>query len=146
MNTDGTGFNTYKECHKNESLWNHTTTDHKEGEQLEDRRNAGESTCNFGEGMDQRVQSLMFMMMMINRLNWKRVFLNSSRQTSGISAAQTEYMSSRFILPICLFVLFAFTLDDLRLFCQFDCIHTIWHRYVEPGLQIRSNRFFPYPN
>jgi len=25
MNTDGTGFHTCKECHKTESLWNHTT-------------------------------------------------------------------------------------------------------------------------
>jgi len=32
---------------------------------LEDRRNFGESICNFGDGMDQRVQSLMFMMMMM---------------------------------------------------------------------------------
>ena len=53
-----------KECHKTESLWNHTTTDHKEGEQLEDRRNVGESSCNFGDGTGHRVQSLMFMMMM----------------------------------------------------------------------------------
>ena len=43
----------------------HTTTDHKEGEQLEDRRNVGESSCKFGDGTDQRVQSLMFMMMMM---------------------------------------------------------------------------------
>jgi len=37
----------------------------KEGEQLEDRRNVGESSCNFGDGTDQRVHSLMFMMMMM---------------------------------------------------------------------------------
>ena len=65
MNTDWTGFYTYKEYHKTESLWNHTTTDQKEGEQLEDRRNVGESSCNSGDGMDQRVQFLMFMMMMM---------------------------------------------------------------------------------
>jgi len=47
MNTDGTGFHTWKECHKTESLWNHTTTDHKEGEQSEDRRSAGASSCNW---------------------------------------------------------------------------------------------------
>ena len=51
-----------KECHKTESLWNHTTTDHKEGEQLEDRRSVGASSCNSGDGTGQRVQSLMFMM------------------------------------------------------------------------------------
>jgi len=65
LNTDGTCFNTCKECHKTESLWNHTATDRKEGEQLEDRRNVGESSCNFGDGTDERVQSLMFMMMMM---------------------------------------------------------------------------------
>jgi hypothetical protein len=37
----------------------------KEGEQLEDRRNVGKSGCNYGDGTDQRVQSLMFMMMMM---------------------------------------------------------------------------------
>ena len=45
------------------------TLNHKEGEQLEDRRNDGESSCNFGDGTDQRVQSLMFMMMIIIILN-----------------------------------------------------------------------------
>jgi len=52
-------------CHKTESLWYHTTTDHKQGEQMEDRRSFGASNCNSGDGTDQRVQSLMFMMMMI---------------------------------------------------------------------------------
>jgi len=66
MNTDGTGFHTCKECHKTESLSNHTTTDHKEGEQLEDRKSFGASSCNSGDGTEQRVQSLMFMMMMMN--------------------------------------------------------------------------------
>ena len=47
------------------SIDNITTTDHKEGEQLEDHRNVGENSCNFGDGTDQRVQSLMFMMMMM---------------------------------------------------------------------------------
>jgi hypothetical protein len=63
MNTDGTGFYTCKECHQTESIWNHITTVHKEGEQLEDRRNVGESSCSSGDGTDQRVQSLVFMMM-----------------------------------------------------------------------------------
>jgi hypothetical protein len=65
MNTDGTGFHTCNERHKTESLWNHTATDRKEGEQLEDRRSVGESSCNCGDGTDRRVQSLMFMMMMM---------------------------------------------------------------------------------
>jgi len=52
-----------------ESLCNHTASDHKEGE-LEDRRNNGESSCNFGDGTDQRVHSLMFMMMMASE--WQK--------------------------------------------------------------------------
>ena len=32
---------------------------------MEDRRNVGESSYNSGDGTDQRVQSLMFMMMMM---------------------------------------------------------------------------------
>ena len=65
LNTDGTGFFTCKECHKTESLWNHTTTDHNEGGQLEDRRSVDASSCNCGDGTDQRVHSLMFMIMMM---------------------------------------------------------------------------------
>jgi len=49
MNINGTGVNTCKECHKTESLWNRTTADHKEGEQLEDWRNSGETICHFGD-------------------------------------------------------------------------------------------------
>jgi len=36
---------------------------YEEGEQFEDWRNTGESSRNSGDRMDQRVQSLMFMMM-----------------------------------------------------------------------------------
>jgi hypothetical protein len=50
MNTEGTGFYTCKECHKTESLQNHTATVRKEREQLGDRRNVGESSCNSGDG------------------------------------------------------------------------------------------------
>ena len=65
MNTDGTGFHTCKECHKTESLWNRTATDQMEGEQLEDWRCVGASSCNFGDGTDQSVRSLMFIVMMM---------------------------------------------------------------------------------
>ena len=37
-----------------------------EREQLEDRRNDGESNCNIGEGTGQMAKPWMFMMMMIN--------------------------------------------------------------------------------
>ena len=39
---------------KNESLLNHTTTDRKEEDQLDDLKNVGESSCNPGDGTDQR--------------------------------------------------------------------------------------------
>ena len=55
MNRDGTGFHTCKECHKTEYLWNHTTADHKEGEQLEDRRSVGTSSCYSGDGTNRNV-------------------------------------------------------------------------------------------
>jgi hypothetical protein len=48
-----------------EELKNHITTDHKEEEHLEDRRNFGENSCNSGDGTDQWVKSLMFMIMMM---------------------------------------------------------------------------------
>jgi hypothetical protein len=35
------------------------TTDHKEEEQLEDRGNVDESSCNSGDGTDQTVQSFL---------------------------------------------------------------------------------------
>jgi len=81
MNTDGTGFYTCKECHQTESLSYHITTDHKEEEQLKYRRNVGESSCNSGDGTDQRVQSLMFIMTVLSSLRQNRVhcrFLHTS--------------------------------------------------------------------
>jgi len=60
-----------------------TTTDHKEGEQLEDRRN-GESSCNFGDETDQRVQSLMFMMMNSWQGQTIFLFLENLQTGSGV--------------------------------------------------------------
>ena len=34
------------------------------------KKNFGENSCNSGDGTDQRVQSLMFMMMMMNKEKW----------------------------------------------------------------------------
>jgi hypothetical protein len=65
MNTEGTGFYTCKEYHKTESLSNHTSTAHKEREQLGDQRNDGESNFNSGDGTGQIAQPWMFMMMMM---------------------------------------------------------------------------------
>jgi hypothetical protein len=61
--TERNCFYAYKECHKTGSLENHTTTGHKEEDQLDDLTNVGESSCNPGDGTDQRVESFMFMMM-----------------------------------------------------------------------------------
>ena len=44
-----------------------------EGEQLEDRRSVGASSCNCGEGTDQRGQSLMFMMLINNNNSNKSI-------------------------------------------------------------------------
>ena len=63
MNTEGTGSHTFKECHKTESPWNHTSTAHKEREQLGDLRSDGESSCNSGDGTGQMAHAWMFMMM-----------------------------------------------------------------------------------
>jgi hypothetical protein len=65
MYIEGTDFYTFKECHKTESLRNHSATAHKERERLGDRRNAGENSCNSGDGTGQMAQPLMFMMMMM---------------------------------------------------------------------------------
>jgi hypothetical protein len=65
MNIEGTDFYTCKECHKTESLRNHTATAHREREQLGDRRNVGENSCNCGDGTGQMAQPMMFMMMMM---------------------------------------------------------------------------------
>ena len=81
MNTDGTGFYTCKECHKTEYLWNHTATDRKEGEQLEDQRSVGASSCKSGDGTDKRVQqSLMFMMMMMMMMMIVFQFCDTTRR------------------------------------------------------------------
>ena len=104
MNTDGTGFNTCKECHKTESLWNHTTTDHKEGEQLEDR-NVGESSCSFGDGTDHRVQSLMFMMVMMIFLfmhpKWWAIRLTSAPVNAANDAVRLLYDTPVYGKRIC---------------------------------------------
>ena len=66
----GTGYPSWGDTLHNaespEEAQDWTTTDRKEGEQLEDRRSVRASSCNCGDGTDQRVQSLMFMMMTMN--------------------------------------------------------------------------------
>jgi len=110
MNTDWTGFYTCKECHKTESLWIHTTTDHKEGEQLEDRRNVGESSCNSGDGTDQRVQPLMFMMMMMTTL---------------VAILQSSQNMARFLVRLVWLVLFE-DINCVRWFSHFTEQNHSW--------------------
>jgi hypothetical protein len=102
MNTDGTGFSTCKECHKTESFWKHTATDHKEEEQLEDWRNVGESGYNFGDGMDHRVQSLMFMMMMMMVVVVVVMMIIWCVDTSIIYLITKFYMHTSIGLLLCL--------------------------------------------
>jgi len=63
---------------------NHTNTDHKEGEQLEDRRSVGASSCNSGDGTDPRAQSLMFMMMMMTENTRQEICVNLGIRSSEI--------------------------------------------------------------
>jgi hypothetical protein len=70
---------TCKECQTNESLWHHTTTDHKEDKQLEDRKNVGKSSCNSGDRTDQRVKSLIFMMILNQR--WDQILTRQKTTT-----------------------------------------------------------------
>jgi len=58
-----------------------------EGEQLEDRRSVGASSCNSGDGTDQRVQSLVFMMMMMTEQN-KRVLDGTAVRINPIKTQQ----------------------------------------------------------
>jgi hypothetical protein len=58
---------------------------------LEDRRNVGENSCNSGDGTDQRVQSLMFMMMM----KYTRItstFIKRSEQCEGSTEFRSIYV------------------------------------------------------
>ena len=68
------------------------TTDHKEGEQLEDRRSVGASSCNSGDGTDQRVQSLMFMMMMMMMM----MMMNFKRHSQWAIPAHTGHVHTIF--------------------------------------------------
>ena len=121
MNTDGTGFSTCKDCHKTESLWNHTTTDHMEGEQLEERRNFGESSCNFGDGTDQRVQSLMFMMMMMMIRKFYKRHL-SSNELLLLLQQQQQLLLLLIIIIIIITILRSSSLQS----CKVRCYSRSW--------------------
>ena len=63
---------------------------------MEDRRNVGESSCNSGVGTDRRVQSLMFMVMMMMLLetpNICRMFTH--RQGKGLHRGRTDAVYER---------------------------------------------------
>ena len=126
MNTDGTGFNTCKECHKTESLSNHTATDRKEGEQLEDQRSVGASSCNCGNGTDQWVQSLMFMVMILN-------FLLSNYTTNAVCHQVTE--ASLILLAVRRFSIAACQCGIGNTIC-WDNVHFIEVTYLFPPLNI----------
>jgi hypothetical protein len=90
MYIEETGFYASKECHKTESLRNHTATAHNERERLGDRRNAGENSCNSGDGTGQMAQPLMFMIMMMrerheNSLSRKPDIVSTARISAVLS-------------------------------------------------------------
>jgi len=66
-------------------------SDHKEGEQLEDRRSVGASSCNCGDGTDRRFQSLMFMMMVMNNLKFTLKHLKRSYMFRSYDHPQGAY-------------------------------------------------------
>jgi len=50
-------------------------------------KNFGESSCDFGDGTDQRVQSLMFMMMMTRKKHAEKVNLQNSSKFLSLGIA-----------------------------------------------------------
>jgi len=64
-----------------------------EGEQLEDQRNGEESSCNFRDEMDQRVHSLMFVMMMMKfmRQLLKNILLQNIFAVFDVEYTHTKY-------------------------------------------------------
>jgi hypothetical protein len=77
---------------------------------LEDRRNVGGSSCNSGDGTDQRVQSLMFMMTMKNTVYNTRgtvyicddVLLNSSQNETISDESCTEKTKTHILCSVTL--------------------------------------------
>jgi hypothetical protein len=67
---------------------------------LEDRRNVGGSSCNSEDGRDQRVQSLMFKMMMIKHgiilrdivLHIKKIFTLQKKFVRTIVDAKPKHL------------------------------------------------------
>jgi hypothetical protein len=74
---------------------------------LEDQRNVGESSCNYGDGTDQRVQSLMFIIIIIVRgiLVSSLLRYKVHHWQSCYIGAPTKISSTKFLLfqSICMF-------------------------------------------
>ena len=122
LNTDGTGFFICKECHKSESLWNHTTADHKEGGQLKDLRSVGASSCNSVDGTGQRVQFLMFMKNDDDRGNSLPSFISHDQQQISCSVHGYKIVNyhnavAKDIPFMQLFVAFDFIISKTYTFC-----------------------------
>ena len=65
---------------------------------MEVRRNVGESSCNFGDGTDQRVQSLMFMMMTMTVTNQN--FIHEENRRTLKSGNVCYYRVQNIFVPI----------------------------------------------
>ena len=82
---------------------------------MEDRRNVGESSCNFGDETDQRVQSVMFVMMMMISYNKKKLtalisqicFWNKTLHVSDSSSVHhqeffiTVHTAMEYVIQVC---------------------------------------------
>ena len=79
---------------------------------MEDRRNAGESSCNFGDGTDRRVQSLMMMMMMMMSFGGV-IFCWSEIENSHIFFSMTMYYSHN------LYVVLHYVEEQLKMHLNF---------------------------
>ena len=130
LNTDGTGFLTCKECHKSESLWNHTTTDHKKGWQLEDRRSVGMSSCNSVDATGQRVQSLMFMMMMIMVISYPSFSTMTSSRLPVLSTVIKLWITIIQLRKT--FPSFGRNLKETWLNLMSASLHCLWFCYYKP--------------
>jgi len=64
-------------------------------EQLEDRRSVGESSCNSGDGTDQRVQSLKFMMMIMRNHQYTVTNHLKFIQNRKLPSSETSYPFSK---------------------------------------------------
>ena len=65
---------------------------------MEDRRSVGASSCNSGDGTDQRVQSLMFMMMMMMMTRLECKYLSNTTLLDGTDMYRIYYRKNNYMI------------------------------------------------